>query len=443
MPMHLYHPGDWIPDPGGDERVYEIQPKHLDNTEIVYDKQIQKMSYIQGNLVAIFSEWFQSFFPDNYFKFVRIKTQAPFSVFKSFMKDIYKKEKPFLVIDPRPPEYAEDSIFAQNMLNRYNLMDPDHDNIGAKLLYSLQIMGSDLFELWYRRNRLRCEFDIMIMEQNTNRQMNTYNAMVMNIRHNSRFTLTRKVPFLIPIQHIRNIANFHKMDWKSEDFLKFMNSISRYPILRRVLPSGHYLFFMEQELHVHVETPGMPGRDSAENSEAIEWGARVVDSFIFTADLPAEFLFLTRKEYVGRFDHHIDEDPENISFISPVYADLDWPTEIGEYKLTNRLDIMVQEGDEKTLQVLPLIADYDKDIYAAVQDWVDHKGKLADLVRIRVYPNGSYDETGTILHEDGVLELLAPQMNKLYTANIYVNLRTVNLYREGKNKKFIGDIEKY
>jgi len=445
MPMQIYRPGDWIPDDGGNGRGYPIEDKP-DLTEIIYDKRIQKVSYITANLVAVFNEWFQSIFEPDYFKMVRIKTQSTFNDFKSFMRNIYKIEKPFMVIDPRPPEIVEDSIFAQNMLNRYNMIDPQHDNIGAKLLYSKQIMGSDLFELWYRPNRIKVEFDVMIMEPTLNRQTNTRNMLIMNIRHNSKFDLVRRVPFMLPMRHIQNIANFHGYDWKSEEFMKFLNEHSRYPITKRIIGEGtdnkQYQFYMEKELRIYVESPGFPSADSTENADAIEWGARVVDSFLFTADLPMEFLFLTKKEQVGKFDRGVPEDPDGVTYISPIYADMDWPTEIGEFKLTNRLDIEVQEGDEPKLQILPVIADFDKDIYSVIKEWVDHNGKLSDLVQIRVYPNGSMRETGAILHEDGILELTAPQMNKLYTVNMFVNLRTVNLIREGKNKRYAGTLEK-
>lgn len=440
MAYQIYAPGDFIPDPGNNGRVYPIEDEP-DLTEIIYDKRTQKVSYITANMVAVFTEWFLSFFEGNYFKKIRIKTQSSFTEFKSFMKTIYKIEKPFIVIDPRPPEVDETSIFAQNMLNRYNFIDPEHDNIGAKLMYSLQIMGTDLFELWYRRNRVKIEFDVMIMESSTNRQTNTRNKLIMDIRHNSKFTLNRRVPFMIPMRHIQNIANFHGYDWKSDEFVKFMNEHSRYPIIKRIIANGQYQFYMEQDLHIYVESDGFPAADSTENAEAIEWGARVVDSFTLTADLPMEFLFLTKKEYVGKFDRGVPEDPDGVTFISPIYADLDWPKELNGYVLSNRIDIEVQEGDEPKLNILSVIADFDKDIYSVVKTWIDNKGKISDMMQVRVYPNGSRMETGAILHNDGMLELTAPQMNKLYTANIYLNLQTINLLREGANKKYAGTVQ--
>lgn len=442
MALRVIPPGDYIDDPGDQCKLYPIEPKQ-DLQDIVYDKQIQKTSYIQANIVACFDEWIRSFFEPNYFKFVRIRTESSFSHFKSFMKEIYKKEKPFMVIDPNSIEVVEDFIFGQNMLNRYNLIDPNHDDFGAKLLYSIQIMKSDMFELVYRRNRYRFNFDVMIMEQNMNRQTNTYNMLLMNIRHNSKFMLRRTVPHLLPSRHIQNIARFHSMDWKSEDFLHFLNSISNYPIIRRITTNGQYMFFMQQDINLQVEVPGYPAKDSPEMSEAIEWGARITDSFSIIVDLPTEFLFMTPMEFKTKFDRSIPEDPDSISYISPIFADMDWPTEYGDYKLTNRVDIMLQEGDDNHLDLKPVIASDLPDIHSTIMEFIGREGKLSDLVMVRVYPNGSMHEAPFVVDNTGILTLNDPIPNKLYTVNIYVNLQTVNLIREGKNKQYLGTIEKY
>lgn len=444
MGIEVYLPGDFIPDPGGNDRHYLIpEEREPDLSELIYDKKIQPVSYIQANLVAVFDKWFRSFFEPDYFKFVRIKTQSSLAEFKSFMKEIYKKDKPFLVIDPRPPEVVEDSIFAFNMLNRYNLVDPEHDNIGAKLVYSLGVLETDKLELRFRRNHYKIEFDVMIMEQTINRQTDTYNAMIMNIRHKSMFMLPRRIPVVIPNHHIRNVANFHSMKWDSEEFLHFLNQHSRYPILRRMMPNNQLMFLMEQDVNIRVESTGFPARDTPEMSEAIEWGARIVDSFIFSAILPSEFIFLTKPEHVGLFDRGIEDDPDAITYISPIYADPIWPKEINGYTLTNTLDIEVQEGDDNKLRILDLIKDYDASIHSEIIRWVDHKLPIKELVMVRAYPNGSQKECGTILHDDGVLAFVAPEMNKLYTANIYVNLHNINAIRRGENMKFVGTIEKY
>ena len=442
MALQVIPPTDWQADEGVWEKIYPIPPQEEPQT-ILYDKEIQRTSYIQANIVACFDEWIRSFFPENYFTFTRIRTQSTFGEFKSFMKQIYKKEKPFLVIDPQSIEHVEDSLFGQNMINRYNIVDPKDDNFGAKLLYSIQIMKDDMFEMVYRRNRYRFEFEIMIMEQTMNRQINTYNMLLMNIRHNSKFLLRRTIPHLIPTKYIQNIANLKDIDWQTDAFLHYLNSISQYPIIKRVTPNGQTMFFFQQEMNIQVEVNGLPNKDTPETSAAIEWGARITDSFTFIADLPTEFLFMIPEEYKRKYDRSIPLDPEAVTYISPIYADFDWPTEIGDYKLTNRIDIMLQPGDDNHLDMKPVIARDYPDVHDTILEHIRRNGELSDLVMLKVYPNGSYKETMFTFNNDGVLTLQNPVPNKLYTVNVYVDLSTINLIREGRNKEFIGDIEKY
>lgn len=442
MALRVLEPQDWPDDAGQFQRLYPIEDIPQEST-ILYDKHIQKTSYILANVVGAFNDWIQSFFDPNYFTMTRIRTQSSYGEFKSFMKKIYKIEKPFLVIDPQSIEMDDESIFSQNMVNRYNMYDPDHDNIGAQLIYSLPVGKDDMFELVYRRNRFRFEFDILIMEQNLDRQLNTYNKMMMTIRHNSKFLLPRVIPHLLPLKYMKIIAELHGYDYKTEEFLTFMNSVCRYPIIRRISPNGKYTFYMQQEMNLQVEVPGYPNKDTAEMSAAIEWGARITDTFIIRADLPAEYLLMIPEIHRKKYSKIIEDDPENISVISPVYADLDWPTEINGYTLSNRIDIMVQEGDDHSLDIKPVIKSFDENIYNRILECVTKGGKLSDLVIVRVYPNGSYQETSYTFDEQGILTLNDPKYDKLYTANIYLNLNTINLIRKGDYAEYVGTIEKY
>lgn len=442
MGLQIYEKGSFVPDMGDLHRCYPIGTEPKIN-EIVYDKRIQSMSYIQANVVGVFNDWITSFFPNSYFKSFRIKTQSSYADFKSWMKGIYKKEKPIMVINPSSIEVVEDSLFGSNMLNRYNFIDPEHDNVGAKLVYSRPIMKDERFELVYRRNRYRFEMEIMIMEQTLDRQLNTYNMMLMNIRHNSKFMLPRMLPHMIPIRYIQHIAYMHNMDWQSEEYLKYLNSISEYPIIKRYTGNGQPMFFFEQQMNIQVEVPNFPSRDTPEMSEAIEWGARIVDSFTLIADLPSEFIYLVPKEYMTKIDRGFDEDPDDIYITSPVYADLDWPEEVNGYRITNKVDIMLQEGDPTKLHIVPMLREYSQELYEFVNNFIRNGQPLGDIMIVRVYPNGSYTETGSTLSDDGILELLNPKMNKIYTACIYIDFGKMNLIKDAHNKEYVGTIEKY
>lgn len=450
MGLEVCNPGEFNFDDGSYGKLYKIEDwfamqEAEKETEIVYDRSIQRISNIQATIVAVFEEWFTSFFDPNYFNFVRLRTQSTFSEFKSFMKNIYKKTSPFLVIDPHSPEHVEDSIFGTNMINRYNEMDPLNDNIGAMLLYSEPIMNSEMFELYYRRNTFRFEFDIMIMEQTMNRQINTYNRLLMGIRHNSKFSFERTIPVLLPLQYILNIAKFHEFDYKSKEFLDFLNAHSLYPIITRTIPNKQLLFFMEEKVMINVEVPSYPSKDSPENAEQIEWGARVVDQFTFNVILPSEFIFLMPKKHAHLYVKGVDEDPESIYFISPVYSDIEVPSMLGNFKLVNRLDIMINDNDDNKLSLLTVTDGVDKEheIGKTVRMYIESGNPISDIVRVTLYANGSYEPSGCELKDNGDVIIPNPMYNKLYCLNVYLNLERINKIRHELNTEHIGTIEKY
>lgn len=144
-----------------------------------------------------------------------------------------------------------------------------------------------------------------------------------------------------------------------------------------------------------------------------------------------------------KYDRSIQEEPNQVSVISPIYADREWPDEVNGYTRTNKLDIIVNEGDDNRLNLLVAIRDYNPDIYDTIVEFIQHHRKLSDLVLTKVYSNGSMVEAASTLGDDGILTLDHPQVGKMYTVNVYVNLQTINLIRSGKNKEYIGTIEKY
>ena len=435
----------FVPDEGNNGYTYNPLDMPTEIVEYAYSRVVQNSNNSQANLVGVFDTWFRHIFEPNFFKWSMIRSQIPFSLFKSNMLSIYKKDRPILVIDPHTPDVDDVSQVPTNvnMLNRFNDFDPENQDIGTKMAYSLPVMASDKFELVFRRARMRMDIDILIIVDTLNQQTNAFNHLLMNIRHRSQFTLIRRVPVLLPKKYIINIAKFHGYDWRSDDFVNFLNSISQYPIRKEIRTNGNYMFFMLQDLHIFVEAPNYPAKDSPEMSDMIEWAARITDSFTFSADLPLEFIFLTKKELACNFDSTpIEEDDNQISFISPIYNDLDWPTEFGDFKIANQVDVELQPGEEPTLSVLPLINDFHKDMFAEATRWVASGNPIGEIIQVHAYPNGSYVEIGTRLRQDGILELLQAKENELYHVRLYVNTKTLNLVEVGRNREYLGTIQK-
>ena len=82
-----------------------------------------------------------------------------------------------------------------------------------------------------------------------------------------------------------------------------------------------------------------------------------------------------------------------------------------------------------------------KDVFRVIMNWLQYRGDISDLIMVHIWPNGSFQETGSILHQNGVVEFTNPKMNKLYSLNIYLNINAINMIRDGEERKYIGTIE--
>lgn len=442
MAIHIGPPNEnWQDDDGSLHRLYPIEDPP-DLSTILYDKQPQRTSLTMANIVGVFNDWILSFFPERYFTDVRIRTQSAYSDFKSYMKNIYKREKPFLVIDPESVDNDDESVFTWNMLGRYNMYDPKNENVGAQMIYALDVAETDYFRLAFRRNRYKFSMNILIMEQTMDRQLNTYNNLIMHIRHNSKFMISRTVPIYLPDKHIQMIAHLHGYDYHTDEFVKFLNSVSRYPIIKVMNTRGQTTFQMLLEMNIRFEVPSLPSKDSPETSNAIEWGARITDSFNLNVDMPSEFILTVPEEKYTPLKEYRNETPEDITVVSPIYADLDWPLEINGYKATTKFDVMVQEGDDPSVDFSYLIRQYDQVFAQNLQEFMDRGGKLSDLILVKVYPNGSYEEAAYTVNDKCVLTLTNPIYDKIYTVIVYMNHHVMNLIREGKATEYLGTIQR-
>ena len=442
--------GEYGPDPVIDEDDYvPIEPNKKPGIihDLIYDQRIQKISYIQANMAAVFREWFTGFFPPDYFRHIRMKSESTFTAFKSFMKDIYHKEPPVLVIDPNAIEHVDDFLFGTNVVNRYNLVDPKSDNVGAKILYSLAMIETEKIKLHYRRNRYRFRFDVMIMERSLNRSLDLYNYLIMNMRHNSKFMLFRRVPNLLPSHMIRSIAKINGFDSPDQKFLEWINARAiGCTITTRTLPSGQVMFFAEQDCHIQVEVPDMPAHDSPEQAEAIEVGARVTDSFIFTVDLPSEYFCTMEHEVTKDYIRYEEGDDPDIHYITKS-DDYKWEEgmdlEIGDYTLLNRVDVTIQDDQDNALDLLTVLNDVDAQMRKTAEALLrDSNVTLPEPLFLVKIIKGTKEFTDFNLSDDGILTINFPDYSKIYHIYVYVNQKYINMYSSALNSEWIGDIQK-
>lgn len=431
------------------EEIFPVEKDQDPAYSVLYDKMVQHTSLIQANVVEIFDKWFQSYFPHNFFREVRISTEAPFTEFKSAIRQIYKKEYPLLLINPSSVDVVDDSIFSANMINRYSRADPecDHES-GMKLMYSLCLMETDKIHIMYRRNRFAFRFEVMIIERSAPRRDDLYNFLLMNLRHRSKFTIERRVATYIPLQMMINVAMYHGLDIKSDEFMGFVNLISEFPIEKRVTPNGKTQFYAHQDLHVHVEVPDFPGRDSTDRAGAIDIAARLTDSFVFTVDLPSEFIAVVPRELAKDYRKCTPEqeiDPDELFYINNeivsseegLYA----PREIAErFKLVSKYDVQLTKSDKNTIHLLELAESTDPDLRKLLELAISNKVNLEDVVRLKIFTKNS--EIEFELRDDGTIYMPLADYRYIYFVYLYIDYTETNKIMHVHDTETVGTVAK-
>lgn len=418
-------------------KLYKITDKPKDILAVT--NELQKVSYILANMVGIFDTWFNDFFDEDYFKVKRIQSQANYGDFKSFMKDIYLKEKPILIINPEI-ELVEDSFYNESTSSMYNRID-SADEVGAKLLYCTDLISTENVNIYYRRNRYRIRFDLMMIERSLSRQIDLFNYLVMNLRHRSKFPISKNVLNLIPLSFMVYVANNNGYDYKSDDFMKFINTVSYAPIIKRIIPNGQYMFYMAQTINIDVSIPDMPSRDGIDNIGAIEKGARVVDRIEFEVNIPAEYILtIPQSKLINAFAKY--DNAEDVYYIPPVKAHPDYQPLDNGFLLSNIIDIVIKNNRENSLSKNTILDNISTKYMEDIKEYLSNGLPIDDVMRVMVYESGTF-AIMEIIDKDNKISIVDPDFSKAYSICVYINHGLLNSIREVDFKKDIGTIKDY
>lgn len=418
-------------------KLYKITDKPKDI--LAYTNEIQKVSYILANMVGVFDEWFSEFFDKDFFKVKRIQSQANYADFKGFMKEIYLKEKPMIIINPEI-ELVDESFYNESISTMYNRINAD-DLVGAKLLYSTDLISTENVCVYYRRNRYRIRFDIMMVERSMSRQTDLFNNIVMNIRHRSKFPIEKNVLNLIPLNFIIYVATNNGFDYRSQEFMTFINSVSYAPIIKRLIPNGQYMFYMAQKVNIDVNIPDMPSKDGVDNIGAIEKGARVVDRVEFEVNVPAEYILtIPQSKLINDFAKY--DNTEDVYYVPPIKAHPDYKQLYEGFMLSNIIDIVLKNNSENYLTKDTILDNITTKYMEDIKSYISNSLPIDDVMKLAVYESGTFTMVD-IVDKDNTISLVEPDFSKAYSICVYINHGLLNSIREIPFKKDIGTIKDY
>lgn len=198
-----------------------------------------------GNVACVALDYIKSFFSEDFFNTVHISTKVAYrqlDVFRS-KREFWKLQKPMLIMRPRielddSSKWFYGSTEANRVHNAYYGVE-----FGSliPLLIDKQ-HGVNVSFLW---NRLKIQYDVAIILETANMQMNIAHALHNMIVPNAPFMIETSLESFIPKNIVYSACN--QVGISSKDtarVLEYMNSLSKTPITYKFKNgSGNNEFF--------------------------------------------------------------------------------------------------------------------------------------------------------------------------------------------------------
>lgn len=269
-----------------------------DKREIFFCRASSTLSNIVGNATVMVKEFIEGLFPEGYFKSVYIDTTMSSLQMQKNPDEVYKREKPFLVLRPRVA--IDDShIFGRlpdwTYTTYYNYTD-------GKDRY-LPVFADELERIYVYAapNRIKINYDIEVHCSTKMQQINVAHFLKNAARHKGYFYIYNTIMETeVPKLFIKLISNLRGHDLSCpEDHAEFINYLetnSQSFITEKIKASNASpCYFYKYKVNLLSLFEDFPEMDDGEEKEQINTNFRVIDRFSIDFTIPANFFLETKK----------------------------------------------------------------------------------------------------------------------------------------------------
>lgn len=216
------------------------------NKEVEFASVPISLSQTYGNMTAYIVEFIKKHFDSDYFTNVTVASKIAyryFDIFNNTNKEFLRRSKPYLIVRPRleldgSDKFLDGTYLTQRMFNGY-----DGDDYGN--LVDFYRDDNIKLECRYLLNRYRMVFDVTMMVETMNEQMNLATYLKNTIVTDRPIILNCSLESLIPSSIINVISQLSGIKVEdTADFLEYMNGKSVNPItFKRRNSTGNDEFF--------------------------------------------------------------------------------------------------------------------------------------------------------------------------------------------------------
>lgn len=253
-----------------------------------------------GNVACVAMDYIKSYFAQGYFKTEYISTKMAhrqLNVFRS-KKEFWKNDKPMLIMRPRI-EMDDSSKYFYGTTMANPVMNSKLDSSFMDTVCLLEDKGYGVMTR-FTWNRLKIYYDVSIVVQTYNEQLNIAHSLQNDLVPNTPFYIPTNLEAYIPRALMYNIQNHLKIE-DTADVLYFMNTYSKVPITYKLKNgSGNSEYFMMYPTNIETIVSDF-SLDDGEGRGIIK------DTYTISFSLSTEFnavgsWFLFLMDGMNRFD---------------------------------------------------------------------------------------------------------------------------------------------
>lgn len=417
-----------------------------DNKDLSYATSDVSVSHTIGNALAYVREKILSQFKDDYFNTVNVSTKIAFrhfNILDNKHAQFNKKMKPYLIIRPRIDPNSEGSFLDGTMLTSRYVEGPMVDR-GALIDVIRDAINGVYLE--YQLTRFKVSYDITIMVETPNEQLDLVHKLKHRMVWNKHLTWSTFLETFIPQSVMAGISYVTNIPLSCpSDMLTYMNTNSTVPITYKMKNgSGVDEYFAYQPVNIDAHMSNISMDDGSRTgmvdeaytvSFTIDTEFNGVGSFyLFTKD-PLDVNELDRDWLVKEpqdYTHHIEQDRTALRLdvlLTDLHHEYDIP--VG-WQLYSNPSYMITERDKYKPDILELQPIITHDIDRALQYHIDRNIPLTKMIKIDIYRDG---KIMSIDRGDYYIDFPTRKVFT-YLKNIHSNYRMVILI----NKLYLNEL---
>lgn len=273
-----------------------------------------------GNVACLAMDYVKRFFPDDFFTVEHISTKLAYrqlDIFKT-KREFWKLHRPILILRPRIEMDDSSKYFygAAFMNKMHNVSSPAEYANRVSLLKD-QDNGVSIEFLW---NRYKIYYDIVIIVDTYNEQLNLANHLLNSIVPNTPFMIHSPLESYVPKCVIEGIANYLGIEKnKSADIVSYLNTHSRTPFTYKFKNgSGNKEYFTLYDTNVEAIASELSLDDG-------EKRGMITDTFTLSFTLSCEFnsmaaYYLMTRDNSDKFIPYLPDSIKDDNRIVPLFS---------------------------------------------------------------------------------------------------------------------------